>query len=42
MNLQHERINAACERLKLAAVGGCYGALAQKCADEGASFADFL
>lgn len=42
MTLQHERINAACERLKLAAVAGCYASIAQKAANEKSSFADFL
>lgn len=42
MNLQHERIGALCEELRLAAVTENYPPLAQSAVDEGKSFADFL
>lgn len=42
MSLQQQRIAALCEELKLPAVGVEWSALAQRAADEQASFADFL
>jgi DNA replication protein DnaC len=42
MNLQHERIAALCEELRLAAVPEHYPTLAQAAADDQKSFADFL
>ena len=42
MNLQHQRINALCEELKLPALSTEWSALAQRAADSQASFADFL
>lgn len=40
MSLQHERITALCEQLKLARLGCDWFALAQNAAKNGASFAD--
>lgn len=42
MNLQQERINGLCERLKLPFVGQAVGALAQKAARDEMSYSDFL
>lgn len=42
MNLQHQRIQALCEELKLPAVRTEWPTLAQHAADTQASFADFL
>ena len=42
MNLQHERIVALCEELRLSAVAEHYPPLAQTAVDEQKSFADFL
>jgi DNA replication protein DnaC len=42
MNLQHERIAALCEELRLSAVAEHYPPLAQSAVDEQKSFADFL
>lgn len=42
MNLQHQRINALCDDLKLPALSSEWSALAQRAADTQASFADFL
>lgn len=42
MNLQHERISALCDELRLSAVADQYPPLAQMAADEEKSFADFL
>ena len=42
MNLQHERIAALCEELRLAAVAENYPPLAQAAVDAQKSFADFL
>jgi DNA replication protein DnaC len=42
MNLQHERIAALCEELRLSAVAEHYAPLAQASVEEQKSFADFL
>ena len=42
MNLQHERIQAACDALALSAIAENYPALAQQAADTDASYSDFL
>src|SRR5690625_2542573 len=42
MNLQHERIDALCQALKLERIGGDWSHLAQQAAREEASFADYL
>ena len=42
MNLQHERIAALCQQLKLEHLAGEYGPIAQEAARDEASFADFL
>lgn len=42
MNLQHERINSLCERLKLPFVAQAVGALAQQAAREDMAYSDFL
>lgn len=42
MNLQHQRIQALCEQMKFAAVRADWPAIAQRAAQEQASFADFL
>jgi DNA replication protein DnaC len=42
MNLQHERIAALCQQLKLEHLAGEYGPIAQQAARDEASFADFL
>jgi DNA replication protein DnaC len=42
MNLQHERISALCEELRLAAVTDNYPPLAQSAVEGSQSFADFL
>ena len=42
MNLQHQRIQALCEQMKFAAVHTDWPAIAQRAAQEQASFADFL
>ena len=42
MNLQHERIAHLCAELKLERIAAEYPALAQKAAEEEASFAEFL
>lgn len=42
MNLQHQRISALCEDLKLPALSSDWSALAQRAADTQANFADFL
>ena len=42
MNLQHERIAALCEELRLAAIAENYPTLAQSAVDDSRSFADFL
>jgi DNA replication protein DnaC len=42
MSLQHDRISALCEQLKLARLGAEWSALAQDAARSEASFADFL
>jgi len=42
MNLQHQRIAALCEQLKLAGLNAQWPALAQDAAREESSFADFL
>lgn len=42
MSLQHDRISALCEQLKLARLGAEWPALAQDAARSEASFADFL
>jgi len=42
MNLQHQRISALCEELRLPAMSSEWSALAQRAADTQASFADFL
>lgn len=42
MNLQHARIGALCEQLKLERLGAEWSALAQSAAKEDATFADFL
>ena len=42
MNLQQQRITALCTELKLPAMSTEWGALAQRAADDQASFADFL
>lgn len=42
MNMQDERIRAACEQLKLVALADQYGPLAQKAAETDQSYADFL
>ena len=42
MNLQDERIQAACGALSLDAIAAHYPALAQQAADSDDSFADFL
>lgn len=40
--LQHERIAALCEELKLASLAEQYSPVAQTCAQKESSFADFL
>lgn len=40
--LQHERLAALCAELRLGAIPGQYGALAQQAAERGAAFAEFL
>ena len=42
MNLQHERIAALCEQLKMACLASEWPALAQQAARDEASFADFV
>ena len=42
MNVQHERIAALCEELRLPAIVENYPPLAQSAVDDGRSFADFL
>lgn len=42
MNLDHQRIHALCEELRLPAVQAQWSALAQRAADTQGSFADFL
>jgi DNA replication protein DnaC len=42
MNLQHERIHALCQSLKLERIGSDWSHLAQQAASNEASFADFL
>jgi DNA replication protein DnaC len=42
MNLQHERIAALCQQLKLEHLAAEYGPIAQEAARDEASFADFL
>lgn len=42
MNLQHERIAALCEELRLAAIADRYPPLAQDAVDQERSYADFL
>ena len=42
MNLQHERIGELCESMKFARLGTDWQALAQKAAQDEASYADFL
>jgi DNA replication protein DnaC len=42
MNLQHQRITALCEQLKMASLAAEWPALAQQAAQDEASFADFM
>ena len=42
MNLQHDRISALCEAMKLDAVARDWSTIAQRAADTDVSFADFL
>ena len=42
MNLQHERIALMCAQLKLERIGADWPHLAQRAAEDQASFADFL
>ena len=42
MNLQHQRIAALCEQLKMASLAAEWPALAQQAARDEASFADFV
>ncbi len=42
MNLQHERISALCEELRMPAIVENYPPLAQSAVDEGKNFAEFL
>ena len=42
MNLQHQRIQEACEQLKLPRLAAEWSAIADHCAAQDDSFADFL
>src|SRR5688572_30281264 len=42
MNIQHERIEALCTELRLSAVADSYSEIAQACAKDDKSHADFL